>query len=79
MKSAVREAASNKSHADILIDSAEHAHGTVVMTVAMPNLTATHDDQHVDDFALPWLDLRGYQAGRRQDDQVTREESRDRA
>ena len=28
----------NKSHADILIDSAEHAHGTVVMTVTMPNL-----------------------------------------
>jgi hypothetical protein len=28
----------NKSHVDILIDSAEHAHGTVVMTMTMPNL-----------------------------------------
>jgi hypothetical protein len=28
----------NKSHVDIHIDSAEHAHGTVVMTIAMPNL-----------------------------------------
>jgi len=28
----------NKSHVDILIDSAEHAHGTAVMTVTMPNL-----------------------------------------
>lgn len=28
----------NTTHADILIDSAEHAHGTVVMKVSMPNL-----------------------------------------
>jgi hypothetical protein len=28
----------NKVHVDILIDSAEHAHGTVVMTVTVPNL-----------------------------------------
>ena len=29
---------SNSSHVDIFIDSAEHAHGTVVMTVAAPSL-----------------------------------------
>lgn len=28
----------NSSHVDIVIDSAEHAHGTVVMKIAMPNL-----------------------------------------
>jgi hypothetical protein len=28
----------NNSHVDILIDSAEHAHGTVLMKVTMPNL-----------------------------------------
>jgi uncharacterized protein DUF3617 len=29
---------SNSSHVDILVDSMEHAHGTVVMTVAAPSL-----------------------------------------
>ena len=60
----------NNAHADILIDSAEHTHGTVVVKISNPDASPTDDDDRHHGLDVSGIGLWRCEAGRRPDDQV---------